>query len=92
MDIFDHLAVNFDSLADNLYHVADKNVRDKIPRWLNDMLYAKVFPQLFQGEFHQPKTRRCSVYMMYNYSKRPHEILEYYTKDAAKCNLKILKS
>ena len=26
--------------------LADKNVREKIPTWLNDMLQAKIFPQL----------------------------------------------
>ena len=35
----------FDPLADNFYHLADKNVREKIPIWFNDMLWAKVFPQ-----------------------------------------------
>ena len=40
-DIFDHIADNFDRLA-------DKKVHEKIPTWLNDMLCGKVCPQLYQ--------------------------------------------
>ena len=45
-DIFDPLTDNFDPLTDNFEYLADKYVREKIPTWLNDLLYAKVFPPL----------------------------------------------
>ena len=48
-DIIDHLADNIDPLAENFDYFVDKNVREKIPTWLKDMLYAKVFPQLLLG-------------------------------------------
>ena len=57
-DIFYNLADNFGPLADNYDHLADKNIREKIPTWLNNMFYAKVFPQLLKSGLAKTRVKK----------------------------------